>query len=933
MLSPVMPTNEARQFRTLYRLSLARLVDLEIISSRGDLNGLFARVGGILLGLSLTMVLLVVAPFWQTTLAFSELTPQLRNDEEFLISITLAVTGLFSVLAWNSVLPDHQDCLVLGTLPLRIRTIALARLAAILTCIAVIVGAINAFIGFTFPYVMATGLWESLRSIAAWWITVLAAGVFVFSATLAVQGAAAQIFRWNTFLRISGILQLTGLFTVSALFFLAPPFALTMAGNPKLAALLPSFWFTGLLHVLKGEHDPFLMILAGTAIRDLAVVVAFAGCVFALSWIRNVRRIVESPDVASRSGRPIAARFGNLVVTGLFRRPLDRAIVLFTARTAARSKQHRLLLATYGGIGCALALAFGRSLLDPNPSAGWNRPNAPLLVVGMLLMVCAVTATRSVFALPHSLPANWIFRITAVQSPASYFEAVRKSLTVLAATPPVMVCTAAWLAIWPGRFSVEASVVLLLVALILVDCRLYQFRKIPFACSWLPASGQSVNTVRKIAYGVLFLAMAFTMAGIELWALRSIARFVVISACLTFWLAWLRRRGHEFAASPAGGLQFDEIPDQEIFALDLHADSAGAGSCNAEQGWVEAAGSRSARSRGARLRTAGLALLTVLTAGYVYERVGEWRDHRSFPRIGQAIDIGGRSLNLYCAGQGAPTVVMESGADLPGYSWKAVEQGLSTFTRACWYDRAGYGWSDPAPPPRRSADIAVDLHTLLHAAGIAPPYVLVGHSFGGFTIRVFASRYRKETAGLVLVDSASEHENDGEIEIPRTLQAPIHVPEILRPLWWMAVRFFVREGGVRLLGDGPGTPPTPDGPLSERDVAIVHALQLQPKTFDALFQEIKSLPDSIHQVLAVRDLGNMPLIILTAGKRFPTPQDPEETRLLDAYFQYHVYKDQPRMLNLSTRSRQIVLQAGHGIPYEAPGAVINAVQEVLAAIQ
>jgi len=919
-------SKEARQFLMLYRLSLARMVDLEIISSRGDLNGLFARTGGILLGLSLTMVLLVVTPYWRTTLPVSELTTQIRNDEEFLISITLAAAGMFSVLAWNNVLPDRRDCLVLGTLPVRTRAVALARLAASFTCIAVIVGAINAFIGLTFPYVMATGLWESLRSIAAWWITVLAAGVFVFSATLALQGAAALVFRLSAFLRVSAILQLAGLLTVSALFFLTPPFAQTMTGSPELAAFFPSFWFTGLLHVLKGDHEPLLMKLAATGIRNLAAVVTFAGCVFASAWIRIPRRIVETPDIASRSGRTIAARCGNLLVTGLFRRPLERAIVLFTARTAARSRQHRLLLAAYGGIGLALALAFARSLLDSPYGVRWNQPNAALLVVGMLLGLCGVSATRSVFALPHSLAANWIFRITAVQSPAAYFGAVRKSLKVLAVAPVCTVCAAAWLAIWPGRFSVEASLVLLLVALIFVDYRLYQFRKIPFTCSWLPADGQSVKTVRAIAYGFVFLTLAYALAGIELWALRSVARFVVLCGCLALWLACLRRRGQAFGASPGNALQFDDLPAPEIFALDLRTDNAWAG----EQVWVEAAGSRSVRSRRARLQTAGAILLFVLAAGLIYERVGEWRDRRSFPRIGRTFDIGGRSLNIYCAGQGSPTVVMESGGNEPGYIWKLVEQGVSAFTRACWYDRAGYGWSDPAPAPRTTADIADDLHKLLHAAGIAPPYVLAGHSFGGFTVRVFASRYQEETSGLVLVDSASEHEEDGEVEIPRTIQAPVNsVPWFLRRPLTIAAWLLVHEGAERLADDGPDTVP-PGGPISENDVAIVHALGMQAKTFDVSILEAESRPESIRQVLAVRDLGNMPVIILTAGKRFLPPPDPEEARLLEAYFQYRVYKDQPRMLTLSTRSRQIVVQSGHGIPYENPEAVTEAVREVVA---
>jgi pimeloyl-ACP methyl ester carboxylesterase len=547
-----------------------------------------------------------------------------------------------------------------------------------------------------------------------------------------------------------------------------------------------------------------------------------------------------------------------------------------------------------------------------------------VLVAGTLILACMVSATRAVFALPHSLAANWIFRITTVQSPLAYFNAVRKSLSLLSAWPAWMVCSAIWLALWPGRVSVEASIVLLLVACVLIEYRLYQFRKIPFACSWLPEPGQSVNTVRAIAYGLVFLAFASILAGIELYALRRVARFIVLGACLALWLGWLRRRGREFASAPGNTVQFDDIPNQEIFALDLRADSAWSG----EQVWVEPVDS--GRSRVARLQTAGLIVLFLVILGFAYEKLGEWQDRKSFPRVGRAIDIGGRSLNIYCAGSGGPAVVLESGGGLPGYTWKLVEQRVSGFTRVCWYDRAGYGWSDPAPSSRTSADIAGDLHSLLHAAGVAPPYLLVGHSFGGYTIRVFASRYRPETAGLVLVDSASEHED--EIQAPPSMQglAQRYLPKFLLPMQREVGWFFVHDGAQRLMDDGPGIPPR-GSEITQRDMAIVHALQMQTKAFDASLEESGARRQSIRQVLSVHDLGNMPLIVLTAAKQPLPPSDPEEARLLAAFYKFHVYTDQPRMLGLSRRSRQIILQTGHGIPFEAPDAVTDAVREVLAA--
>src|SRR5690348_11988205 len=132
---------------------------------------------------------------------------------------------------------------------------------------------------------------------------------------------------------------------------------------------------------------------------------------------------------------------------------------------------------------------------------------------------------------------------------------------------------------------------------------------------------------------------------------------------------------------------------------------------------------------------AGLSALAVIAAGA--ERVAEWRDARRFPALGRHIAVGSRKLDIYCEGVGSPTVVYESGKQIPGFFWQAILHRSARFARSCWYDRAGMGWSDPAPAPRTARDIATDLHALLHAAGEPPPYLLVAHSLGGFYARVF----------------------------------------------------------------------------------------------------------------------------------------------------------------------------------------------------
>ena len=271
---------------------------------------------------------------------------------------------------------------------------------------------------------------------------------------------------------------------------------------------------------------------------------------------------------------------------------------------------------------------------------------------------------------------------------------------------------------------------------------------------------------------------------------------------------------------------------------------------------------------------------------------------------------------------------MDSGSGVPGYAWKLVEPGVAKLTRACWYDRAGYGWSDAAPQARTAADVADDLHKLLHAAGIAPPYLLVGHSLGGFHMRVFAAHYRNEVAGLVLADSADEYEDP--TRLPKAMQSPAsrYLPPRLVPLIAQILRFWVHAGVQRLFDNGIAGP---DGRLSLRDTLAIHTLQLQPKSFDASLNEGLSRPETLAQVKAVRSLGNIPLIVLSGAKKPDVRLDDQlDVELLDRFMERRVHVTQAHLATLSTRGRHIILtNVGHGIPTEAPEVIVDAVHELL----
>jgi pimeloyl-ACP methyl ester carboxylesterase len=308
-----------------------------------------------------------------------------------------------------------------------------------------------------------------------------------------------------------------------------------------------------------------------------------------------------------------------------------------------------------------------------------------------------------------------------------------------------------------------------------------------------------------------------------------------------------------------------------------------------------------------------------------------------YAKPGKLVAVNGFRLNLYCMGSGSPTVVFDSGWEDWAPAWSKVQPEVAKWTRACSYDRAGAGFSDPGPMPRTSVHIAEELRIALHRAGIAGPYILVGHAFGGDNVRTFADLYMREVAGLVLVDA-----DPGDVE-PKAMQEDQHrgVLGILSQL--RDCRNAIAEHKpLPALPSRPGQPQRtcaqqffrglPEAAWSpELNATLLDIAQTKIAIYDAYLSEMEqTASDEAYLQRHRRSFGARPIRVLTSGnhgvghlERKP-PDTPEHLK-----YERETTLAQARWLDLSSNAKQIFAgNSSEYIQFDEPETVINAIREV-----
>jgi pimeloyl-ACP methyl ester carboxylesterase len=312
-------------------------------------------------------------------------------------------------------------------------------------------------------------------------------------------------------------------------------------------------------------------------------------------------------------------------------------------------------------------------------------------------------------------------------------------------------------------------------------------------------------------------------------------------------------------------------------------------------------------------------VLSLAIIGAIYQYVASSRDLRTYSPPGVFVQVNGYKMHIYCAGgiNGAgPTVILESGLNDGWLSWYKVQPAIARFASVCSYDRAGVGWSDAQPDQPDSQNIALRLHSLLHNAGIKPPYILVGHSIAGIHVRVYQKMYPNDVAGIVLVDPSHPDEMN---RLPSQFRKGRGQRRLKFELLELAMPF----GIPRFTGR------CGEGPAEIRN--LLRTAQCRTRWMETQEAEFDAFDKSADEGRATGSFGAMPLVVLSHDPKIGGRPGALAANVAEqaevAWGQM-----QEELSHLSTSGNRIVAEgSAHYIQFDRPDLVIDAVHQAVEA--
>lgn len=563
------------QFRLLVRTFFERFFDNELVSSAIELRQ----------ALIFLLALLTIVPAFMAMgsmggyMFVSRRTPWMLErfswpHKLFFITYSMMIVGLAAVMVWDSLTIDRRDAMILGSLPVRGRTIVSAKLAALLAFLLLLAVTINVPCAFVYAsdFADARSPGFFVRVVGAQLAGTVVAAAWVFTTLIAVQGLLSAVPR-----RLGNVITIVfqALFvaTLFSMLVLMPvglratvgAFQAMDASTSRTMSLVPPVWFLGLYETLLGSPRPMFHRMASIAAGALAVSTVAAVLVTAGAYLHQLRYAVEAAVAPSAAGS-LSARARARVLRVMARTPDAQAVLGFTLISMARSRKHQLLLAAYAGAGLAVVVAVLVHGAARGGMASLGHPRVAVLWIPLVMILWLLVGLRATFRMPTELPASWTFHVNA-SGPASAYAPAARAAAVLIVLAPVLATSLivyAWLCGW----TVAAIHVTFcgLMGAALLEVLFARFDQIPFTRAY--EAGRANVRVWWPLYVLALEAYAHWPTYLALWMLRQPGRSINVLVAMTAALLVLRWRCRR-SISKTSALVFEVTPERTLSTLEL----------------------------------------------------------------------------------------------------------------------------------------------------------------------------------------------------------------------------------------------------------------------------------------------------------------------------------------------------------------------------
>ncbi|MEW6455347.1 MAG: hypothetical protein AB1410_01355 [Acidobacteriota bacterium] len=491
------------------------------------------------------------------------------------LSFFMVIMGFITVLEWDVIFPDLRDYSVLSPLPIKLRTLFTSKFTSLLFFVGMFSLSTNFFSVFIFSvyltHLKKVSFLYFFQYLISHSISVYAANLFIFFSLVFIEGLLMSVFSYSMFKKISTYIQTFFMAFFVSVFALLPKIHSSLSTlrekDSIFLYLFPPMWFTGLYENLLGRKNLFYSALSGISLLAIGIPVVVFFITVSISYRKHLKRTQEVKKGATNFLR-LKIFFAGIFNKIFLRNSVQRAIFHFFGNTLIRSKTHRLHLGAY--IAVALGFIFAELLpqiFQRGSEINIYVPNKTLLSIPHILSFIIIIGLRVTITIPLSLEANWIFKLTEIQNKRDYLSGMRKGGFFYIILPLYFLLFILYFFLWGWKYALLHCIYGLTISALFMEAILVNFRKIPFACSYLP--GKANLKLLWPVYLLSFISYVYFFTHLEYWLLKNQSYFLIFyPMALSLYLGIKIYR--RYFIDLRFNFKYEESPEPVMVSLDLN---------------------------------------------------------------------------------------------------------------------------------------------------------------------------------------------------------------------------------------------------------------------------------------------------------------------------------------------------------------------------